>query len=420
MKTNNMKLYEANVFFYVKRVRVVWVLALIMLSCSEDPNSQPPIDNVPPQPVSNIQVESLPGGAKFIYDLPHETDISYVKGEYMFKGKKRVVRSSIYNNFLVVEGLGSVEPLDIVLYVVDHSENISIPIAESFTPGIPPIESIYASLQAVDDFGGVNLSWENKRELEIGITVFASDENGILQEGETLYTSFEKGNYSFRGYDTKTRTFAFCLTDKWGNVSDTLSGEFTPFFEELLDKSKHSRLILPRDDATTYNASWTFSKMFNDIVGNEGFHTANGGTPVMPMYITIDLGVEAKLSRFKMWHRQGSTIFGHQNIKIFEAWGASEYKQGQTVDFWSGPWENDWELLGNYEVTKPSGDGPITQEDTDAAAAGFEFLVPGNKKSLRYFRIKMISNFSGGNLLHMSEMSFYGNDGSEQVTEPQQ
>ncbi|MGV8090383.1 MAG: DUF5000 domain-containing lipoprotein [Mangrovibacterium sp.] len=418
MKTNNNKFCKANASFYIKLAGVVWLFALIMISCSEDQNGQPPTDSIPPQPVSNIQVESLPGGAKFTYDLPHETDISYVKGEYLFQGKKKVIRSSVYNNFLIVEGLGSVEPLDITLYVVDHSENVSVPVNESFTPGTPPVESIFSSLQMVADFGGVNLTWENETAIEVGITIFASNANGLLEEGETYYTNLKGGNYSFRGYDAQKRVFAVCVTDKWGNVTDTLRGEFTPFFEKLLDKSRHTRLILPRDDATTYNASWTFSNMFNGVVGNEGFHTANGGTPVMPLYITIDLGVEAKLSRFKMWHRQGSTIFGHQNIKKFEAWGASEYKQGQTVDYWSGPWENDWELLGSYEVIKPSGDGPVTAEDTEAAAAGFEFLVPGNKKSLRYFRIKMISNFSGGNMLHMSEMSFYGNDGSEPVAEP--
>jgi hypothetical protein len=398
------------VVHYVRLAGLTGILSFAAISCSEERIGQMPTDSKPPQPVTNIQIESLPGGAKIIYDLPQETDLSYVKGEYLFQGKKKVVRSSIYNNFLIVEGLGSVEPVPVTLYTVDHSENISVPVTETFTPGTPPVNSMFLSLTAVADFGGVNLTWQNDSGLEVGITIFAADDRGELEEGETLYTNQKEGNYSFRGYDSQERIFAFCITDKWGNVSDTLQGTFTPYFEKLLDKSKHTRLTLPRDDATTYNSSWTFSKMFNDIVGNEGFHTANGGTPVMPLYITIDLGAEAKLSRFKMWHRQGSTIFGHQNIKSFEAWGTKEYKTGQTTDYWSDEWENDWELLGDYEVVKPSGDGAITTEDTDAAAAGFEFLVPGNKQSLRYFRIKMKSNFSGGNLLHMSEMSFYGND----------
>jgi hypothetical protein len=404
---------------YARLEALAGILLLVAMSCHEEKIGQTPTDSKSPPPVSNVRVESLPGGATIFYDLPEDTDLSYVKGEYLFQGKKKVVRSSIYNNYLTVEGLGSVEPIQITLYAVDHSENVSVPVTETFTPGMPPVNSIFSSLVAVADFGGVNLTWQNDSGLEVGITIFASSDRGELEEGETLYTNQKEGNYSFRGYDIQERIFAFFITDKWGNVSDTMQGAFTPYFEKLLDKSKHTRLTLPRDDATTYNSSWTFSKMFNDIVGNEGFHTANGGTPVMPLYITIDLGMEAKLSRFKMWHRQGSTIFGHQNIKSFEAWGAKEYKTGQTVEYWSDEWENDWVLLGDYEVIKPSGDGSITTEDTDAAAAGFEFLVPGNKQSLRYFRIKMKSNFSGGNLLHMSEMSFYGNDGSEQEEETQ-
>ena len=63
------------------------LLIVSITSCDEEKIGQTPTDNIPPQPISNVSVESLPGGAKISYELPQETDISYVKGEYLFQGR---------------------------------------------------------------------------------------------------------------------------------------------------------------------------------------------------------------------------------------------------------------------------------------------------------------------------------------------
>ena len=83
-------------------------------------------------------------------------------------------------------------------------------------------------------------------------------------------------------------------------------------------------------------------------------------------------------------------------------------------DYWSdsGEWKNDWVLLGDYETFKPSGEdnATVTNEDIEYATAGFEFLVTIEKHSVRYLRFAMKSNWSGSNALHISEITFYGDD----------
>jgi hypothetical protein len=224
----------------MKRTIFIWtaLLGLLMCQCGEAPFGQTPTDNVPPQPLSNVQVEAAPGGAKITYELPaNETDLSYVKGEYLFQGKKKTIRSSIYKNYLVVEGLGSVEPVEITLYTVDHSENVSTPVKKSFVPDTPPIQTIFETLAMYADFGGVNCQWDNPLGLEIGVTLYI-DSLGKWDDGQFYYTAMKEGNHSFRNLQAKEMKFGAQLTDKWGNTTGIKDIILTPMFEKMLDKTK--------------------------------------------------------------------------------------------------------------------------------------------------------------------------------------
>lgn len=391
------------------------ILALslfVLVSCEQEPIGQTPTDKTPPQAIQDIIVESMPGGAKISYTLPNETDISYVKGEYYVKGVKKVIRSSIYKNYMLMEGLGTTEPVELTLYTVDHSENLSAPIIKQITPGTPLIDLILSSMNIHTDFGGIKVTWENVLSSEVGITVLADNGKGELEEGETLFTDMRNGDYSFRGYNDQERTFAVFLIDKWGNVSDTIKKSVTPYFEKLLDKKQHKRLLLPMDNKTQGGGNWAFSYMFDDKVGENGWHTQDGNGGKLPLYFTIDLGVNAKLSRFKLWHRPGTNYaYKHYNIKAFEVWGTAEYKPNMDEAYWTNEWKTSWEHLGNFVTNKPSGmDGEVTNSDREYAANGFEFIIPLEAKNMRYLRFVMTSNWSGGSDVHISELSFYGND----------
>jgi hypothetical protein len=390
---------------------------LWIMSCNEDKVGQPPQDSVPPSPVFNVQVEELPGGAMLMYELPNEPDISYVKGEFLFQGEKRVVRSSIYANYLIVEGLGSIEPVEITLYLVDHSENVSEPVTKTFTPQRPPIESILESVKLVPDFSGCNVSVENPLGIEIGVFFFAANDEGALEEMDVQFTPATNFVYTIRKkegqFGTDERLFAVNIVDKWGNVSDTVKATVAPFFEKALDKTQFLEVGLPYDN-TSVNNNRALRNIWDGNLSTI-WHTVVGFVTVEPQFFTIDLGVEAKLSRFIFWERMETYYYNQHNPQFFEVWGTKELKTGEPEEYWYEDWKNDWELLGDYEVVKPSGSplGTVTADDRAFADAGFNFSFPLSGETARYVRFVVKQTFMNTLALHAVEITFYGSDGSD-------
>lgn len=400
------------------RLAFLYMFMLFIAACGQEEIGQTPTDNEAPQEVTEVKIENLPGGAKIFYTIPNESDISYVKAEYNYKGALMTNKSTVYKNFVMIEGFGSTDPVNVKLYTIDHSENASHPVEVTINPLTPPVYSIAKSFKYVRDFGGFKLSWDNPTGDEMIVSLLAYDEN-LKQyiEENAVYSTAKNGSYSFRGFDAKPYQFALYVRDKYYNLSDTVQFELTPIFETKLDSKLIQRITdIPVDNQTQLDAgNWAFAAMFNGVCGgDEGWHTSDGNKGKLPLYWTIDLGADAQLSRFKLWHRT-SIPYGHQNIRTFEIWGATTYKKGKDAAYWGkgGAWETDgdWEKLGLFQIVKPSGDDPkITAEDTEAMNNGFEFMFPTEAKPVRYLRHVMLNNFTGGTDVHISEMIYWGDN----------
>jgi hypothetical protein len=405
--------------FDMKHLFYIIIAAAIAgtVSCTEPPLGQTPTDGTPPLPAENVKAEPLPGGALVSYSLSsQDKDISYVKCEYTYRGEQWTVRSSVYNNYLIIEGIGSVEPIDYTVYVVDHSGNVSPKVTGTFTPDPPPIETIFASVDIQPVFGGISVTWTNETETEIGITVFAEDSIGVMREGRTQYSNYLNGELSFRGYDPVERRFAVRIADKWGNVSSIKEESLTPFYEKLLDKANFIAVELPGDNISVNNNRplrncWDGS---NDVI----WHTIEGQFMPFPMYFTIDLGVEVKFSRMTLRART-NYYYSNHTFRTFEVWGAKDYKRNMPEEYWryGDTWktDGDWEMLGDYEIKRPSGSTEISGnpggEDSALGQAGYPFNVPIDRETLRYLRFVIKSTWTSG-ALHMAEFYFYGDDGT--------
>ena len=130
------------------------LLTFALMSCEEAPIGQMPTSKTPPPPLTNVRIEPTFGGAHVTYTLPDAEDISYVKCEYEYKGSKRTVRSSVYKNYLDIEGLGEPEEIELYLSLVNHSEISSTPYIEKFMPLEPPMAGIFKSFHVEPVFGG--------------------------------------------------------------------------------------------------------------------------------------------------------------------------------------------------------------------------------------------------------------------------
>ncbi|MDR3246997.1 MAG: DUF4959 domain-containing protein [Prevotellaceae bacterium] len=409
------------IYYIIMALTGIWVTFLI--SCTEAPLGQTATDKIPPSPLMNVQVESYPGGAKIIYDFPDETDISYVKGEFMFQGAKKVVRASVYDNFLLVDGLPSVDPVEITLTLVDHSENSSEPVVKTFTPDKPPHESIFESIIMSRDWGGVKLNWDNPLGIEIRITFFVADSTGSFGNSRVWYSTAKVGEYSFRGYNSVEQKFGVQITDKWGNVSGVKDTVIVPLFEKMLNKSLIKRRALPWDN-TSSQGGQNFEFMFDGnklATGNLSWHTQENQDPAAmgfttPVLFTIDLGVDAILNRLLWWQGRWADYFlyGHHNPRTFEVWGTMEIPSGKPDVYWREDWKQDWTLIADCEVIKPSRTplGELTNEDRAQADAGHEFYLQNVK--VRYLRFSVTSTWIGDkdNTVTIHEIEPWGNDGS--------
>lgn len=381
-----------------------WMLA----GCDEDPVGQQPLDGIAPMPPTNVTVENLNGAAMIRYDVPKDEDLMYVKASYVINGKPMEVRSSVYTNELKVVGFGDTLQYDVTLTSVDRSRNESESVQVKVRPLLSPVQLIFNSLKMFDGFGGVGLTWENPTEAEIMVTFMVRDSTNVkewIEAKEPLPTSVRDGNAALRGYDTIPIPFAVYIRDRWDNYSDTLIETHTPLFEQELNKEKFEEVPADKVNDTPRGGFYLRNLWDGKIDGNSGFWHTNAVLE-MPVTGTIDLGTNAKLSRFKYWQRP-LFFYTHNNPRRFALYGCLDIND---MDPEGGL--DTWTLLGNFESFQPSGQGPgkVSNEDNEFAAAGEDFEFPIDVAVTRYVRIVVYETWGGSNIAQGSEIKFWGQE----------
>lgn len=380
------------------------LIAIAFSNCKEDELKAVESDKSAPGTIANLVVESQAGAVEISYSLPTDKDLLYVVAEYTNKyGKLIQIKASTYTSRLIVNGFADTSVYNINLYAVDRSENRSAPVVVQVKPLEPPILGIYKSMRIAEDFGGINIKFNNPTEAEIAVVICFKDSIGNMSLKETYYTKQKNVDFASRGFESKETVFGVYIRDRWNNRTDTLKKALTPIYEKLLDRTKFRTVSLPTDAATGWGLS--MPGMWDGRITAEGnmWHSADVG---MPMHITFDLGVTAKLSRFTLWQRQGVWIYNHGNPKRYEIWGSTNPPS-------NGSWDN-WVMLKSCTSVKPSGSpsGSNMNDDVAAAGRGEEFSVPLDAPKVRYIRVRILEAWvgAGGLAAHISEMSFYGND----------
>ena len=377
---------------------LILLVALGLSSCSEEPIGQTPINNIPPSPVTNVNVENFNGGAKISYHLPEDEDLLYVEARYEVNGIKYQTSSSLYKNFLEVQGFGDTEERNIELVCVDKSMNESEPVSVTIHPLTPPIKLIFGSLKLQSDFGGIRATWENEYKMDISVTILIPDSFGILKPypNGTFYSDAVKGTGILRGFPSEKQFFAVTVRDRWGNQSDTIDGDFIPLYEEKLDKSKFRDLFLEGDKPLN-KYGWNIRNLWNDQINvNEGAH--GDGVLGVPYPFSFDLGQKAKLSRIVVNHRPAAQFsWGNGGGYDYEIWGTDSY-----VD--DGDYSK-WVKLMDCKPEKPSGlpYGEYNNEDAQLWIKGFEYDVPIEVPEIGYLRFV----FKDGHPV-LAEITVYG------------
>jgi hypothetical protein len=380
---------------------------LISLCCCKEDTISPLNKDHAPGPVTNVKVESISGGARITYSRPKDNDLLYVKAVYSIRnGVEREVKASYYQNNLTIDGFPDTLDYPVKLYAVSRGENSSEPVTISIKPLTPPVKEVFQQLKIAATFGGVRINFVNKAEADIVICVLATDSTNDLVPAETFYTKRKEGTFAARGFNTTKRKFGAFVRDRWNNHSDTLYAELAPLFEQKLEKTKFKEVDLPTDTYSGHIGS-KIPNLWDDKTGNGGttiFHTKPGSG--LPQWFTVDMGVTATLSRFKLHHRDGTTDgpYTGGDPKVYEIWGSNNPGT-------DGSWDN-WVLLNSCESVKPSGapDGTVTTEDKQFATVdGEDFDFPADIPPVRYLRFKTIKVWGVLDHIYMAELTFWGN-----------
>ena len=389
---------------------IVCSLLLTIFSCEEELGPTPLEKNTtPPGVVENVTIENLPGKVKITYKLPDDKDLLFVVARYTLEnGTPMEVKSSYYQNSMLLEGFTGLADKEVKIYAVNRSETESDPVTVTVSPLEAPIFDIFRSIDTSPDFGGIRIQAQNPTEEDIALLVMQKNIQGDwVPDTRSIYTSVKEIGQSLRGFDTIPQNFALVVRDRWLNVTDTLFTEIKPLFEKLMPREEMNPITLP-NDAELIASHTEVRDLFNGgtLEWYDSFFTSRT-IDIGPHLVTWDIGRTTKLSRLHIW--QFSEPIGGQRLyyylgamRKFRIWGANELNNGDL---------SGWTLLGEYEIIKPSG-LPYAQEDNNdlvAAKDGADYEISIDKPAVRYLRIECLENWAGGEYMAVSEVQVYGN-----------
>ena len=399
----------------MKNISIYTILlcfGMVFTSCEEEERGPLIGDSTPPGKITEVVVTNLAGGAKIEYEIPKDEDALMVEATYhLDNGREVTSKSSIFKNYVMVEGLREVKPQDVKLVVLDRSNNKSEPVSVTITPETAPVDKLFSSFELVEDFGGVRLKYNNEEKISAELLLYAKDEKGNLVYSQSTFISDDqRQHHTFRGFPPMSKGFGVAAIDRWDNVTETYEKEVTPLEEVFLSIENFGDVFLDGDERDAFG--WIKSNLWNGSIDGSGYHTAQGNPgAIVPPYtegyhmFTMDLGVKAKLSRFKFWQRRGGWEFTHGNPRYFEVWGIDEIPADNGTSF-----EGWTKLIEDGEVVKPSG-GPLgsnSAEDQAQAAKGEEFEFPIDAPAVRYIRFVNKESWSTGKFMHIMEVNFWG------------
>lgn len=388
----------------MRYLTLLLLIGILFVGCEEEYVGQYPVDSVAPPCVTNPKVENLSGKVRISYTIPNETDILYVKAQYINSAGKLVdVKSSVFKNEMMISGFGKSKKQTIDLITVDRSQNESEPVSVEIEPLDSPIYGIIESMHIYESWGGAKFVWDNPEKEQIVVYVITKDEEGKDFNLETFYSEAAEGVGFVRGMESVPTPFNVVVKDSYNNFTDTLTQTVTPLYEMKLPSEKFKGMPL----APGYKISqWgqPLDCLWNGITGNDEKYYMDLVKP--NPYFTVDLGAIYKLSRTKVWQRL-SYAYRLHNPKIFELWGTSDPEAAADPANWKG-----WTLLMTCHSHKPSGENTttITSEDKAYANMGEDFEFPVEAPAIRYIRFRSVETWTNSLGLHFSEWTLWGQE----------
>lgn len=395
---------------------IVVAISLIFFSCKESERLDQIDKSIPtPQPVEIVEIINTPGGAVIKVDIPDDINLKGVVATYERNGEIVNSKISRYIDTLVISGYADTKNHIVEVSSFNVNEVCSEPIKVTIKPLSAPVQTV--NFDVIEAFGGVKVHiMNNTSKADLSVCLLADEDTTNIDlpnsskkwiEVTTLFTSSEDIYLARRGMNDTKKIFGVYLRDRWGNKSDTLVKVLKPLQEAQLDKSKFTYFNPGDDNSYSTNTTYYPIPALWDGSGASStphFYASNSSNP-MPQWLTIDLGVRAKLSRIGKMARIDYLIWGDAHPREYEFWGSMS-PTGKTNSSNEHGFDDTWFKLGYFEQPRPSGynpDGTVpstyTEEDRVMFNTGTEFEMDNTVEEhaydeLRYLRVVIINTFS--------------------------
>ena len=388
---------------------IIISFSILIFGCTEDKHEPNGSDNIPPGKVVINSIINRPGGAVINFTPPTDLDLLYVKGKYFNeKNENKEVIVSSYIDSLNINGFGLAGDYEVQVTALDLGNNESVPVTAEISPLEAPIHAILESIEGVQDFGGVNISYDNPTRASVSLNMSIENDNGDIVFKESFYTSQSDSSYSFRGYDAEPTIFVIYVEDRWGNQTVLKKLEITPLEDVFLDKQLFSIVSMPGDESFS-EYGFSANQIWDGSWSNQ-WNCGHTNFLPLPHQLSMDLGQNVKLNRFKLYQRGGSELYKHGNPKKFRLFGRDNLDNLPIYNP-SNPGDG-WVLLGEFESFKPSGlpPGSNTEEDYLFQDNGedFVFNLEARQKSVRYVRLVNDESWNNQMVTVIGELSFWG------------
>ena len=392
----------------------------LLAACGESGRIDQTDSSIPvPKQVEVTSVRPIAGGAVLKFKIPDDDNLKGVEAVYTRNGSEVNTRVSRYVDSLVVEGFADSLEHEVKVYSFNSNTAKSDPVSVKFTPLTPAVQTVKVSMIGV--FGGIKVHvMNNVDKADMAVILYTDQDTTDLAkpaderkwvEVTTLFTGSTDVFLTRRGLPAQKALYRAVLRDHWGNLSVPTDTVLTPMAETRLNK-KLFRYFNPGDDnASASSNNYPIVGLWDDVMGAQGgnsphFFDSTSSTP-RPSWLTIDLGVYARISRIGVTPRYRYLSYAGTNVRSMEFWGwigegapTGKKEEGNPHGF-----ETGWVQLGTFEYQKPSGYqpdgsvGPVTEEDlvyyTDNAEAEFDNTVyPHAFDKIRYLRAVVTETFS--------------------------
>ncbi len=408
-----------------------------------------------PEKVTVNRVVSKSGALEIFFSLPKgNPNIDQVVATYLNrKGEKMEFKVSRYSSSILVEGFTGTDEVTVELACLDASGNKSEINLVKAAPLISPVELALSTMIIEPAFGGIKVVWNNSNANPFIIHVLVEDvlEKGVVTLVEdptkTIYTRDSVNTFSYvRQYPSKEKKFGFTVSDKWGNRTDTLINLITPYKEEEIDYNlvKEVSFFNPtlfngrrdygvygvnkatgiQNDGNAHAAAYVGKRMFNGVktgsetliykfVKNLSDTDAANQITVHDVYTTLDLNMEVRLSRIKIFPRTGTAYtYNRSSPKRFRIWGTNDANSQRWAKF-----PETWTLIGEYVGKDPADVNNLTPEEIEYFNVNQEYSISEDNvnpnarttDTFRYMRLQLMESYNKNESFYtINEFQMFG------------